>query len=69
MSIRVAAFNGSPRPRGNTYHSLKTVLEAMAVEGIEGEIIQLGGKKLAGCKACFKCGLTKDSRCIQEDTR
>ncbi|TEB12720.1 2-amino-4-deoxychorismate dehydrogenase [Pelotomaculum propionicicum] len=64
MSIRVAAFNGSPRPRGNTYHSLKTVLDVMSAEGIEGEIFQLGGKMLSGCRACFKCGQTKDKRCF-----
>lgn len=67
MSIKVVAFNGSPRPKGNTFHSLKLVLEVMGEEGIEGEIIQLGGKRLAGCKACFKCFQTKDRRCVQTD--
>jgi len=67
MSIKVVAFNGSPRPKGNTFHLLKKVLEVMGEEGIEGEIIQLGGKRLAGCKACYKCYQTKDRRCAQED--
>ncbi len=67
MSIKVVAFNGSPRPQGNTYHSLKTVLEVLNEEGIGGEIVQLGGKRLAGCRACFKCYETRDGRCAQKD--
>jgi multimeric flavodoxin WrbA len=65
--IRVVAFNGSPRPEGNTYHSLRIVLEELASAGIGGEIVQLGGKTLAGCKACFKCYKAKNMRCSQED--
>ncbi len=67
MSIKVVGFNGSPRARGNTYHSLQTVLEIMAAEGIEGEIVQLGGKKLGGCRACFGCIRNTDRRCAQTD--
>ncbi|HOV79906.1 MAG TPA: flavodoxin family protein [Bacillota bacterium] len=65
--MKVVAFNGSPRPRGNTFHSLRTVLEVMGKEGIEGEMVQLGGKMLAGCRACFRCHETKDKRCARED--
>jgi len=67
MSIQVVAFNGSPRPQGNTYQALKVVMDELAQEGIGGEIIQLGGKTLAGCKACFKCYKAKNRRCIQEE--
>jgi multimeric flavodoxin WrbA len=67
MSIQVVAFNGSPRPKGNTYNSLNMVLEVLAGEGIGGEIVQVGGKSLAGCKACFKCAKNKDKRCGQTD--
>lgn len=67
MPIQVVAFNGSPRPQGNTYQALKVVIDELAQEGIGGEIIQLGGKTLAGCKACFKCYKTKNRRCVQED--
>jgi multimeric flavodoxin WrbA len=67
MAIKVVALNGSPRAKGNTYHSLKTVLEVLAGEGIEVELLQLGGKKLSGCKACYRCAQTKDRRCAQND--
>ncbi|WP_027717736.1 flavodoxin family protein [Desulfovirgula thermocuniculi] len=65
MSLIVVAFNGSPRPKGNTYHALEAVLGALAQEGISGEIVQLGGRRLAGCAACFKCFKSKDKRCQQ----
>ncbi|MCL6611890.1 MAG: flavodoxin family protein [Peptococcaceae bacterium] len=65
--MRVVAFNGSPRAKGNTFHSLRTVLDIMAKEGIEGEIAQLGGKKLGGCRACFMCMRNRDRRCAQTD--
>lgn len=67
MSINVVALNGSPRAKGNTYHSLKTVLAVLEEEGIQGEIIQLGGKKLGGCKACYQCLQKKDKSCAQKD--
>jgi multimeric flavodoxin WrbA len=43
------------------------VLEELAGAGIGGEIVQLGGKTLAGCKGCFKCYKAKNMRCTQED--
>lgn len=67
MSLTVVAFNGSPRQKGNTYHSLGIVLDELARQGIEGKILQLGGKKLAGCKACYRCVQNKDGKCIQTD--
>lgn len=67
MPLTVVALNGSPRARGNTYHSLNTVLGVLAEEGIQGELIQLGGKKLGGCKACYQCMQKKDRRCAQND--
>jgi len=67
LSINVVALNGSPRAKGNTYHSLKTVLAVLEEEGIQGEIIQLGGKKLGGCKACYQCLQKKDKSCAQKD--
>ncbi|MCL6638382.1 MAG: flavodoxin family protein [Firmicutes bacterium] len=66
MTLKVVAFNGSPRNKGNTYHALTVVLEALAAEGIQGEIVQLGGKNLAGCRACFACTRNQDRRCAQD---
>lgn len=67
MALTVVALNGSPRPKGNTYHSLKTVLDILEEEGIKGELLQLGSKKYSGCRACFKCAENKNRRCAKED--
>ncbi|AEV68882.1 flavodoxin family protein [Acetivibrio clariflavus] len=66
--MKVVAFNGSPRVNGNTAQSLEIVLEEIRKEGIETELIQVGGKKLSGCKACMMCRKNQDKRCaIQDD--
>jgi multimeric flavodoxin WrbA len=65
--MKVVAFNGSPRSNGNTFQGLQIVLGEIAREGIETEIIQLGGKKVFGCLACGKCGENKDNRCARRD--
>jgi multimeric flavodoxin WrbA len=64
--MKVVAINGSPRKKGNTALLLKTVMAELEQEGIETEFVQLGGKKVRGCKACMKCFETKDNRCVIE---
>ena len=61
--MKVVAFNGSPRKNGNTSYLLKTVLKTMENNGIETEFIQVGGKPLHGCMACFKCAENQDRKC------
>lgn len=65
--MKVIAFNGSPRVNGNTAQSLKIVLAELEKEGIETELIQLGGKKVYGCLACEKCWETKNNQCARKD--
>jgi multimeric flavodoxin WrbA len=65
--MKVVAFNGSPRAEGNTAQSLKMVLAEIGKEGIETELIQLGGRKVVGCLACMKCWENKDNRCARTD--
>jgi multimeric flavodoxin WrbA len=62
--MKVVAFNGSPRPRGNTYSALRTVLDRLELAGIETELVQLGGKQLHGCTSCGRCRLNHDKRCV-----
>ncbi len=61
--MRVVAFNGSSRKNGNTTMLLRHVLAELETEGIETEIVELAGKRFAGCTACMKCAETKDNRC------
>ncbi|AFQ45439.1 flavodoxin family protein [Desulfosporosinus meridiei] len=65
--MKVIAFNGSPRGKGNTSQSIQIVLDELEKEGIETEMIQLGGRKVFGCLACGKCKETKDNRCARKD--
>ncbi len=66
--MKVIAFNGSPRVRGNTFEMLKAALSELAEKGIETELINIGTKIISGCKACDTCKEKKDEKCaIQDD--
>jgi multimeric flavodoxin WrbA len=65
--LKVVAFNGSPKPNGNTAQGIRIVFEELQKAGIETEFIQLGGRKVFGCLACGKCWETKNNRCIRQD--
>jgi multimeric flavodoxin WrbA len=65
--MKVVAFNGSPRKKGNTYHCIQIVREVLQKEGIATELIQLGGSDVNACRACYKCFEKKNKRCIQKD--
>lgn len=64
--MKALAINGSPRKGGNTEHLLKQVLAPLAAAGWETEFVQVGGRHLEGCKACYHCFETKDGRCSQK---
>jgi multimeric flavodoxin WrbA len=61
--MKVVAFSGSPRKEGNTAILLRRVLAELEAEGIETELVQLSGRRLAGCTACLKCAETRDNTC------
>lgn len=61
--MKVVAFNGSSRKNGNTAILLNTVLDELSKEGIGTELVQLAGKSLQGCIACYKCSENKDRKC------
>lgn len=61
--MKVTAFNCSSRADGNTSILLTTALAEMAKVGIETELVQLAGKAVVGCIACFKCFERKDYKC------
>lgn len=66
--MKVVAFNGSPRKEGNTFQSLQMVMGELHREGIETEMIQVGGKVIHGCTACYSCYKNKDRECaIKKD--
>lgn len=65
--MKVVAFNGSPRPDGNTAAALRIVLDVLAGQGIDGEIIQVGGVPLRGCQSCYACVNNKARFCAFGD--
>lgn len=54
--MKVLAINASTRTDGNTAVLLKTILSELEKQGIETELIQLSGKEIHPCKACWACG-------------
>lgn len=61
--MKLVAFNGSPRRDGNTAQSMKIVLEELARNGVETELVQVGGTGVRGCAACFSCHKNKSTSC------
>jgi multimeric flavodoxin WrbA len=62
--MHVVAFNGSPKPAGNTFHTIKMVTDQLEQAGITCEIIQVGSKAIRGCIACGKCRENLDEKCV-----
>jgi multimeric flavodoxin WrbA len=64
---KVVAFNGSPRPEGNTRLLIGQVLQELEKEDIITELVQIGGNEIRGCTACMKCFENRNKRCIFND--
>lgn len=65
--MKVVAVNGSARKNGNTAILLRMVLKELESEGIETELLQMAGKHVGGCTACYKCYDSKDMKCARRD--
>ena len=65
--MKVVAFSGSARKDGNTALMVRTVLSELEKENIDTEFIQLSGKKIHGCIACYKCKENKNKKCAVAD--
>lgn len=63
--MKVLMLNGSPRKDGNTWVALKEMEKVFAANGIETEIIDVGGKDIRGCIACGSCH--KNGKCVFDD--
>jgi len=65
--MKVVAFNGSPRKEGNTYQAIQLVAQELVSQGIEVEIVQVGGKDIIGCRHCGGCVRNRNERCVIDD--
>jgi multimeric flavodoxin WrbA len=65
--MKVVGFNGSARKDGNTAILINRVFDVLEKAGIETELIQMAGKRIKGCIACYKCKENKDGRCAVDN--
>lgn len=65
--MKVVAFNGSGRKDGNTVIMINRIFSELEKEGIDTELVQLAGRKIHGCTACYKCIENKDKHCSMND--
>jgi multimeric flavodoxin WrbA len=65
--MKALAINASARIGGNTAILLRHVTDELEKEGIATELVQLGGKKINGCIACYTCFKAKNGRCAVND--
>ena len=61
----VLVLNGSPHTDGCTATALQEVIRTLNQEGIETELLQVGGKNIRGCSACGYC--MANGRCVFDD--
>lgn len=63
--MKVLIINGSPRANSNTAIALKEMEQVFAEQGIETEIVKIGGMDIRGCIACNSC--SKTGKCVFDD--
>lgn len=64
--MKVVGINGSARKGGNTAILIKRAFTALEKEGIQTELVEMGGKTIRGCMACGKCKKEKNRKCAIE---
>jgi len=64
--MKVVAISGSARKNGNTAILVGKVFAELERAGIETELLQLAGRPLRGCTACYGCYQKKNGRCVVE---
>src|SRR5512143_1634038 len=70
MTMKVMAFNGSPRKKWNTATLLEKALEGAASEGAETRLVHLYDITYTGCISCFACktiGGKSYGKCAAQD--
>ncbi len=65
--MKVVAFNGSPRKKGNTHILINKVFEELEAKSIKTELVQVGAKPIKGCRACYKCFENQNNKCSMDN--
>ncbi len=63
--MKVLMLNGSPKSNGNTALAIEEMRKIFAENGVETEIVQVGGKDVRGCTACLYC--YEHGKCVIND--
>lgn len=63
--MKVLLLNGSPHAKGCTYTALSEVAAALTADGVEAEILWVGGSPASGCLGCGGC--RKTGLCVRND--
>ena len=63
--MKVLMVNGSPHTNGNTAIALREMEAVFAQEGVETEVLQIGGQAIRGCVSCNWCG--QHGKCVFDD--
>ncbi|WP_455539217.1 flavodoxin family protein [Terrisporobacter sp.] len=64
--MKITILNGSPRRGGNTEIMANEFARGSQEAGNEVQIINLAGKKIAGCLGCHYC-FSHNGECVQKD--
>lgn len=64
--MKVLMLNGSAKKKGCTYTALSVIADALQKEGIESEIVCIGGNPVRDCIGCGACSKL-DCRCTFDD--
>ena len=64
--MRILAFNGSPRRKGNTSTIIRSILNGAESEGAETVEVRLHDIDMKGCQGCLACR-KKPGVCAQKD--
>jgi multimeric flavodoxin WrbA len=65
--VKAIAVNGSPRADGNTASALRAMADVLLEEGIETELIHVGGLDIHGCVGCGYCRTSLFNLCVFKD--
>lgn len=63
--MKVLLINGSPHKNGSTFTALSEIQKVLENNGIETEMLHIGGKDIRGCIACKSC--YKNGKCVFDD--
>lgn len=61
--MKILMINGSPHEKGCTYTALKEIESVLREEGVQSEILHIGGEAMHSCIGCNAC--KKAGRCLR----